>query len=410
MRRWKLALLVAAACTSAQGRPISSPDGPDAIAYGQAQGYPVPAPGTPSQALRQADYVGLHSRYDQFRALHEVPTSSAPSALESDDQALDVEYVFEGARHNLDSYLKRHPVTGLLIAQDETIVVERYQYGRNERDRFLSHSMAKTITGLLVGAAVDDGAIRSLMDTAATYVPELAGTAYGETTIKDLLSMASGVGFRETYQPDDDIAHLVAALMRPDGAGAVEALRQFNQRVAEPGTVFSYASADSEVLGLVVSRATKEPLATYFSRRLWAPLGAEAPAAWDEDAKGDAMGFCCVVARLRDWARLGLMLAHDGRWNGRQVVSRQWLTSATTASAVNASYGYQIWLSGGASPYYALRGVLGQFVLIDPVARLVLVQTAVNMRPVDGGAEAELLALWDALRQQQSLTADWRRR
>ena len=113
---------------------------------------------------------------------------------------------------------------------------------------------------------------------------------------------------------------------------AVAAVRQFGTRAAEPGTRFHYSSADSQVLGMVVSRAVGMPLPQYFSRRLWAPLGAEANAAWDTDAAGEALGFCCVVARLRDWARLGLMIAHDGRWNGRQVVSRPWIVESTSAA------------------------------------------------------------------------------
>ena len=126
--------------------------------------------------------------------------------------------------------------------------------------------------------------------------------------------------------------------------------------------------------------------------------------AWDTDADGVALGFCCVVARLRDWARLGLMIARDGRWNGQQVVSRPWIIESTApARHLSPAYGYQIWLSVNQQPYYAMRGVMGQFVLIDPLSRLVLVQTAVNLAANDPAASAELMSLWRALLAQFGL-------
>lgn len=402
---WPIRPLAAAFLVLAAGgvraEPGFAPGGPQAAAYGQAQGYPVPKPGTRPEALRQEHYVGLHSHYDQYRPMREVPTSATPSPLSREPGVLDLEYQHEGRTHTLADYLRRHPVTGLLIARDSSILFERYQYGRTDKDRFLSHSLAKTLTGLLVGAALEDRAIRSIEDPASAYVPELAGTAYGATPIRALLSMASGITFNETYQPNDDVHRLVESLIGPTPVGAVAAVGQFNARAAEPGTVFHYSSADSQVLGMVVSRAVGMPLPDYFSRRLWAPLGAEANAAWDVDGAGDALGFCCVVARLRDWARLGLMLAHDGRWNGRQVVSRPWVHETTTPQrGLSTQYGYQIWLSHDTPRHYALRGVLGQAVLIDPVTRFVLVQTAVNLQPNDPGAAAELTALWQALLAQ----------
>lgn len=405
MRSWAIAVLGAALCgavaLAARAEPGFAPDGPQAAAYGQALGYPVPPPGTKREGLKQEHYVGLHSHYDQFRPMREVPTSATPSPLSRAPGSLDLTYQHEGRTHTLADYLRRHPVTGLLIARDTDILFEHYQYGRRDSDRFLSHSLAKTITGLLAGAALEDRAIRSLDDPVSAYVPELAGTAYGATPVHALLPMASGIGFRETYQPDDDVRRLIDGLIGPTAMGAVAAVRQFDSRVAEPGRVFHYSSADSQVLGMVISRAVGMPLPEYFSRRLWAPLGAEANAAWDADAAGDALSFCCVVARLRDWARLGLMIAHDGRWNGQQVVSRPWIHEATTPPrGLGANYGYQIWLSGETPRYYAMRGILGQAVLIDPITRFVLVQTAVNLNPNDPGASAELTALWHALLAQ----------
>lgn len=394
---WVLASWFIGASAVAAG-PTFSRDGPDAAAYGQAAGFPVPKPGMASEAMTQQHYVGLHSRYDRYRNLRPVPTSSPASPLKRQEPELEFSYQSRGRTTSIIEYLRAYPVTGLLIAKDDTILFEHYQYARSDTDRLLSHSMAKTITGLLVGAALEDRAIRSIDDPVSMYVPELEGTEYGATPIRALLLMASGIAFAEEYRPGDGVSRLVHALTGPQAPGAVAAVRQFGVRAAAPGTVFNYSSADSEVLGLVVSRATKTPLADYFSQRLWAPLGAEADAAWDIDPTGQEMGFCCVVARLRDWARLGLMIAHDGQWNGRQVVSRQWLYETTTPDrSLSGRYGYQIWLSNEPRRHYLLRGVLGQFVMIDPATRLVLVQTAVHTKPNDSGADVELQALWTAL-------------
>ena len=399
---WLMALMWAAAPAWADG-PVRSPTGPDAAAYGEAAGYPVPPAGV-LDGIAQEFHVGMHSRYDRFRALRPVPTSATASALKRRTPQIELTYEHKGRSSSITEYLSTQPVTGLLIAQDDTILYEHYQYGRSDEDRFLSHSMAKTITGLLVGAALEEGAIRSLDDVASVYVPELAGTEYGATPIIDLLRMMSGMAFSERYTRGDDLDRMVRSLMGPGAPGAVEAIGQIQRRVQPPGTRFSYSSADSELLGLVLSRATQMPLATYFSTRLWGPLGAEANAAWDVDAKGQEMTFCCVVARLRDWARLGLMIAHDGRWNGRQVVSRQWLNEMTTPDrSAYSRYGYQLWLSGGSRRYYVMRGIMGQRVLIDPAARLVLVQTAVHRKATDTAADADLTALWEALRSQQGL-------
>ena len=135
----------------------------------------------------------------------------------------------------MDDYLARTPTTGLLIARDETILVERYQYGRTDHDRLTSFSMAKTVTAMLVGIAIAEGRIRSIDDLAGTYVPELAATEYGRTSLRDLLQMSSGVRFSEDYEGHDDFATLRANTYRLQGAGGPSALLPFTQRTSPRG-------------------------------------------------------------------------------------------------------------------------------------------------------------------------------
>lgn len=379
-----LALVVAAESYAASG-PIFSKGGPDAEAYGAARAYPVPEIGKP---FTQQTIVGWHSHYDQLASMRTVARGSSVSQLKRSPAEIEGRFEFQGHKETIADYLGHNPVTGLLIARDDTIQFEHYQYARTDSDRFLSNSMAKTVTGLLVGIAISEGAIHSIDDTAATYVPELKGTEYGDTPIKALLHVASGIAFRETYQPGDDIFKLEAALLWDHAVGAVKALRQFNTREAPPNTRNSYSSADTEVLGLVVSRAVHMPLADYLSSRIWQKLGAESDAAWAIDPTGQEVAYCCLVATLRDWARLGLMLAHDGAWNGQQIVPRQWLLDATIIAPRDdylrgraASYGYQLFILPGERRMFALAGRYGQGILIDAQDKFVMVQTAVRVKP-----------------------------
>jgi CubicO group peptidase (beta-lactamase class C family) len=395
-------LLCGGVLARAESGPVFSDTGADADAYGAAQGYPVPPLGQP---FTQKTMIGWHSHYDRLTPMRTISAGIAPTQLKRAKDEIAPAYPYGGQTNFIEDYLGRNPVTGLLIAREDTILLERYRYSRTDKDRFLSQSMVKTLTGLLVGIAVSEGTIHSIDDTAATYVPELADIEYGKTTLRALLQMSSGVAFLETYQPGDDIFKLQGALLWPGAVGAIAAIHQFNSRDAAAGTRFSYSSAETEVLGLVVSRATHMPLADYLSSRIWQKLGAESDAGWAIDPTGQEVAYCCFVAVLRDWARLGLMLAHDGFWNGQQIIPRQWMIEASTASRQSQlepsieqwGYGYQIWILPGERRMIALVGLHGQAVLIDPESKLIMAQTAVRMRAARDPGSAEGLALWYAL-------------
>ena len=152
----------------------------------------------------------------------------------------------------IKDYLDRNPTTGLLIARDDTILYEHYQYARTDADRFLSQSMAKTITAMLIGIAVSEGKIKSIDDPVSAYVPGLAAAEYGKTSFRYPLHMSSGVAFTENYDGNDDIAQLSRDLFVAPGKDPVASVAQFNARVVPPGTRWHYASAETEILGLVL--------------------------------------------------------------------------------------------------------------------------------------------------------------
>ncbi|WP_448190813.1 serine hydrolase domain-containing protein [Azospirillum sp. sgz301742] len=410
MRVFLLAASVAASLSlaafgaAAVDIPSFSPTGPDAEAYGATDGYPVGRRGSREQRV----LVGTFSHYDQLYDSHPVARAPVAAPLKRVEHGVTLTYRYEHRDRSIEDYLAEHPVTGFLIAKGDTILDERYQYGRTDRDRFVSQSMAKTITGMLMGIAVSEGAIRSIDEPASAYVPGLAGTEYGATPIRALLHMASGVAFREEYSGSDDIARMGRALFGKKPMDPAAAVAQFNTREAPPGTRFRYASIETEILGLVLRNAVGMPVADYLRTRIWQPMGAEADASWVVDSTGQEAAYCCFNAVLRDYARFALLLAHDGAWQGRQIIPRSWLLDATTVHAGEeylapgtatpfSGYGYQVWLLPGKRRMFALRGVYGQVIFVDPASKLVLVHTAARRLPSNDPSARELPVLWNAL-------------
>jgi CubicO group peptidase (beta-lactamase class C family) len=382
-------------------RPVFSATGPDAEAYGAAAGYPVATRATAGQV---STLVGSYSHFDETVPTRLVARAPAPWQFNRVPEPA-ISYTFEAVRHSIDDYLSHQPTTGLLIAKDDTILYEHYQYARTDRDRFLSQSMAKTITAMLIGIAVSEGKIKSIDDSVSVYVPNLAQAEYGKTSIRDLLHMSSGVAFTEKYDGSDDVAQLGRDLFNTPGKDPIASVAQFNTRIAPPGTAWHYASVETEILGLVLRAATGVPVADYLHDKIWRAIGTEADASWAVDGTGQEVTFCCFNAALRDYARLGRLLAYDGEWEGRQVIPRQWLLDATTVPATSAylapgaatpyfGYGFQVWILPGEQRRFALLGIRGQIILVDPASKLVMVHTAVRKKPSEPRAYAETIALW----------------
>ena len=380
---------------------VFSDTGPDAAAYGAAAGFPV---GTRATASQLENLVGTYSHFDEMFSSRPIRRATTPWLFKRAPEPA-ISYNFRSDRLSIEDYLGRNPTTGLLIAKDDTILYEHYQYARTDRDRFLSQSMAKTITAMLIGIAVSENKIRSIDDLVSVYVPGLANTEYGKTPIRDLLHMSSGVAFTENYDGKDDVAQLVRDLFGEPGKDPVASVAQFNTRIAPPGTKWHYASVETEILGLVLRAATGVPVADYLGDKIWGAIGTEADASWTIDSTGQETAFCCFNATLRDYARLGRLLAYDGAWEGRQLIPRQWLLDATTVNPGNAylapgaatsyfGYGYQVWIPPGEQRSFALIGIRGQMIFVDPASKLVMVHTAVRKQPSDRASSADLIALW----------------
>jgi CubicO group peptidase (beta-lactamase class C family) len=387
--------------TIAAAAQTFSDSGPDAEEFGKSAGYPA------NQAqFREVKYlVGNLSRYDRTTRVRDVPRGGPAWHFKRGQLGAELRYTYQGRQHSLHDYLDRHPTTGLLLAKDDTILFEHYQYARTDKDRFLSQSMAKTVTAMLVGIAVADGLIVSIDDTVARYVPELAGSEYGRTPIRALLHMSSGVKYTEDYSGSDDHGRFSRALSMVGPGGQANVIAMFDERAVPPNTEFNYASIETEILGLVLSRVLKQPVAAFFSERIWQKIGAESDATWGIDPGGLERGYCCITATLRDYARLARLLAFDGAWEGQSLIPPQWVIDATTVPADKPflaprpgrnGYGYQVWLLPERRQF-ALLGIHGQVIFVDPPSKLFLVHTAVRKKPSNNAEGNEIYPLWRAL-------------
>jgi CubicO group peptidase (beta-lactamase class C family) len=375
---------------------------PDEELLGKSRGYPVGTPG--NWFYDETVRVGSFSHMDSFLPHRVLLKSESPKPLTRAAKEPDYSYTFDYATRGIDDFLARRRITGLMVVQDGVVQLERYQYERTPRHRLLSNSMAKSITAIAVGFALAEGKIKSLDDTAATYVPELAGSAYGETPIRALLRMASGVTFTERYDGNDDI-HKFATLSIRDGT--IAAIRAFNQRDNPPNARFQYASIETMVLSYVLKGATRQSLSSYVNERLWQPMGAESDASWIIDRAGVELAHGFFNATLRDWGRLAMLLANDGELDGKQIIPRDFLIEATDADQHPMAfrprqatryygYGYKFWLYPSAPRRFSLLGVFGQSIFVDPGTRLALIITAAQKDATGrtDGFPAERDALW----------------
>lgn len=282
----------------------------------------------------------------------------------------------------LADYLDRNRVTGIMIIKDEKVLLEQYQYDRNERHLFSSMSMSKTIIALLVGIAIDDGLL-SADDLAVKYVPSLASTAYSKVTVKNLLRMLSGASFDQNR---DALKLNGQTWFDREGRPGEKAIQNFSDVKAEQGTEFNYAAGDTFVLGLVLRAATKRSISDYMSEKIWKPIGAESDARWIVDRDGVEVAHMGFNATLRDYAKLGMMLANDGIFNGKQIVSKKFLLEATDpelqpavnrpiVNGKNIGYGYQTWIHPFTTRTFALYGHYGQSIFIQPETKTVIVMT-----------------------------------
>lgn len=305
-----------------------------------------------------------------------------------------LKFTSRGRDWDLFDYLAVNRVAGLLVLKDGAVALELYQYGNTERTRWMSMSVAKSITSTLIGAAIKDGAIASIDDPVSRYVPALAGSAYDGVSVRDILMMSSGVRWDETYtNPASDRRRLLEVQIeqRP---GAAIALMGKLPRAAPPGTVFNYNTGETLVAGEILYNAVKRPLADYLSDRIWKPCGMEADATWwlgsPDGVEIAGSGF---AATLRDYGRFGQFILNGGKAGNEQVLPEGWMQAASARQHLKSGklldYGYYWWPATptAATPDpaggFMAEGIFGQFLYVNPRERVVVVVWSARSKPED---------------------------
>ena len=291
-------------------------------------------------------------------------------------------FASNGKNYDLYDYVSLNRVTGLLVIKDGKVALERYELGNTEKTRWMSMSIVKTFTASLVGAAIKDGYIKSVDERLTTYLPQFLGSAYEGVTIRNLLQMASGVRWDETYTDPASDRRQMLEVQSNQKPGAVLELMAKLPRSAEPGTRWNYSTGETHVVGALVRAAVKKPIAQYLSERIWAKFGMESEATWWLEAPdGLEVGGSGLSATLRDFGRLGLFLLGGGKAGGEQILPEGWIREATSSKMVggkSVDYGYMVWPVPNASGTinegaFEARGIFGQHVYVNPRENVVIV-------------------------------------
>ncbi len=276
------------------------------------------------------------------------------------------------------AYLESFGTRSFLVFKGDSLIFEEYWGEHNSKTVSNSFSAAKTVVSMLVGIAVEEGKIKSINDPVSKYLPSFSGKGKEKITIRHLLMMASGLDWRESGV--NPLSENAESYYGSDLWGLVN--RQ--QVVGKPGKAFVYQSGNSQLLAYVVEKATGKDLTQYADEKLWKPMGAEADAFWSLDREnGDEKAFCCLYSTSRDFARLGILLNHNGKWKGKQLIPEWYFKKmvsnpkmTTEEHVPNLRYGLHVWtFLGHADPVYYCRGIHGQYIISIPAKDLVIVRT-----------------------------------
>jgi len=325
-------------------------------------------------------------------------------ALPLSGRTLDPVFTHAGRTWTVDEYMATYRVSGLLVIRDGRVLLEKYGLGRRPQDRWTSFSVAKSVTAILVGAAIQDGRIKSLQTPVTDILPELRGSAYDGVTLRQLLMMSSGVRWSEDYSdPNSDVAkgptEGVKLAQGQPGLNPVVAYMRTLPRAHAPGTMFNYNTGETDLVGILLARAVGMGLADYASEKIWKPYGMEMEGAWVTDPGGLERGGCCISMTLRDYGRVGQFVLDEGVIDGHPVLPPGWAREATSKQIENgqAGYGYFWWMQPNGA--YQATGIFGQSITTFREDRIIIVVN--SAWPKSGGPDLRdgRTALINALRQ-----------
>ncbi len=275
---------------------------------------------------------------------------------------------------DVDAYMQEQRTAGLVIVQDGKVRLEKYGLDFDANGRWTSFSVAKSFTSTLAGAAIKDGYIKSLDDKVSDYLPDMKGSVYDDVSIRQLLTMTSGVRWNEDYEDKNSDVALFNEHQAEPGIDATVSYMRTLSREAPPGEKWLYKTGETNLIGVLVSAAINRPLSDYLSEKIWAPFGMEQDASWLLSSTGQEISGCCIQATTRDFARYGLFMLNGALIDGKPILPEGWIAQATTAQVESVrpgkGYGYQWWTYDDGS--FAAQGIFGQGIFIDPKRKLVI--------------------------------------
>jgi CubicO group peptidase (beta-lactamase class C family) len=319
--------------------------------------------------------------------------------LPNDSAKLAVSYQFRGSEWTTGKFMQANSVAGLLVIQHGKVMLERYGLGQTPHNRWTSFSVGKSVTSTLIGAAIKDGYIKGLDSQIIDYIPALKGSAYDGVSVRHLLTMTSGAKWNEDYSdPNSDVNQFALGNPGPDGENPIVAYMKKLPREAPPGTKWVYKTGESDLIGVLLARATHKHPAEYLAEKIWSKYGMERDAVWMLDRAGEELGGCCISMTLRDYGRFGLFFMRGGKIHGASILPDDWIAEATRAQV--PGYGFQWWVRGDGT--YEAVGIFGQTIHIDPQQDLVIVTSSAwpqaDEKTYNEASNAYFAAVTEALR------------
>ena len=314
----------------------------------------------------------MEDRFD----VHTVKAGARVTPLPAGAPLGDLQIKAGGRTLTVDQYMAEEKTAGLLVIQDGKVRLETYGLGHGPTRRWTSFSVAKSFSSTLLGAAIRDGYIKSVDEPVTKYLPGLKGSGYDGVSIRQILTMTSGVRWNEDYtDPKSDVARFFM-VTPPPGEDPTVAYMKTLPREAAPGTKWVYKTGETNLIGVIVTAATHKTLADYLTEKVWGPAGMEQDAVWMVDTRGQEVGGCCLSVSLRDYGRMGMFMIGGAKGpDGKSIVPEGWIAAATRGGADTGwngyGYGYQWWTRKDGT--YDAVGIFGQLIHIDPARRLVVV-------------------------------------
>jgi CubicO group peptidase (beta-lactamase class C family) len=358
------------------------------------------SPAEMSAASAPDQLVTSFRRMDEIYPSRVIQADPTAISLSRDVANSDVTFDWLDTNKQVSDWLRESDSTGLMVLHNGRVVHEEYFLEADEETRHTSWSVGKSYVATLIAIAQREGHISSLDQTAEMFAPQFGGTAYGETTLRHLLMMSAGVDFDEDYgNVDSDIRVLFAA---PALGQSIDTLVGQVERNRAPGEDLHYVSANTQVLSAVVRGVYRAPLAEIIQTKIWEPLGMAGDASWNQNIPGEnghAIGYCCLNARLEEYARFGQFYLQDGVWDGERILPDGWVEMATRPNAdfqaagddsvyPPRGYGLHFWVPNDHDGEYFMAGVFGQYVWVDERRNIVIARTAADQTWFDRTRES----------------------